>query len=296
MTARKMEDGFYPALGTPTDNEGKLNADSYNKQIELMLDAEASGVLCMGSMGKMSSIRDREYPNIAKVCTNTVSGRVPVMVGVMDCSVQRVIDRIEKLGDIKIDGVVATVPYYYIVNQGEIVNFFEMLSARSGCPVYIYDLPGVTQSPITPKILETLAGKPNIKGIKTANLNLILDMERNARLSDDFSVFYSGLDTFDIALNSGIGKNLDGMFTCTPYNSKRMYRGGPDTDPRMVQEFLNNIIRLRNIFMKGNIFSAYSYAMELLGCPGNYQADYDLPVPDNLKDEINEFMKEVEEI
>ena len=97
MTARKMEDGFYPALGTQTDNEGKLNADSYNKQIELMLDAEASGVLCMGSMGKMSSIRDREYPNIAKVCTNTVSGRVHVMVGVMDCSVQRVIDRIEKL-------------------------------------------------------------------------------------------------------------------------------------------------------------------------------------------------------
>ncbi len=121
-------------------------------------------------------------------------------------------------------------------------------------------------------------------------------MERNAHLSDDFSVFYSGLDTFDVALNSGIGKNLDGMFTCTPYNSKKMYGGGPDADPRMVQEFLNNIIRLRNIFMKGNIFSAYSYAMELLGCPGNYQADYDLPVPDNLKDEINEFMKEIEEI
>ncbi len=57
------------------------------------------------------------------------------------------------------------------------------------------------------------------------SLNLILDLYRNDWRKDDFSVFYSGLDLFDVALNSGVGKNLDGMFTCTPYNSKKMYEG-----------------------------------------------------------------------
>lgn len=296
MNTQKMGNGFYPALGTPTDLEGKLIVNSFNKEIELMIGAGAKGLLCMGSMGKMASIRDSEYPGVVKQCIETVLQRVPVMVGVMDCSVSRVMDRIEALGDIEIDGVVATVPYYYKLNPDEIVNFFKKLSERSKYPVYIYDLPPVTQTPITFSIIEALVKMPNIKGIKTANLGLILEMQRNNYNGDDFLVFFSGLDLFDVALNSDISKNLDGMFTCTPFNSKKMYQEVADGNSHSVMGYLNNIIQLRNILLKGNIFSAYSYAMGLLGCPGNYHSDYDLPITENLKDEIYGFMKEINEI
>ncbi len=296
MTEQIMKDGFYPALGTPTDEVGKLVAHSYNKQIELMLGAGAKGFLCMGSMGKMTGIRDQEYPEIAKQCVETVLQRVPVMVGVMDCSVARVTDRIEALGSLKIDGVVATVPYYYKINQDEIVNFYTMLSKRSEYPLYIYDLPSVTQSPVTPQIIEKLIKLPNIKGLKTANLELILHMQRNNDYNNDFSVFFSGLDLFDVALNAGIGKNLDGMYTCTPVNSGKMYAEAAVGNDKAVKEYLNNIIRLRNIFLKGNIFSAYTYAMKLLGCPGNYHTDFDLPIPEELKEEIHGFMKAIKEL
>ena len=170
MLFTPMKDGFYPALGTPTNSNGNLIKTSYNKGIELMIEAGANGVLCMGSMGKMATIRDREYPIIAKQCFHAVSKRVPVMVGVMDCSASRVLDRIEALGDIEIDGVVATAPYYSKVGSEGIINFFKIVSKTSKYPVYIYDLPTVTQSPITLEVLKTLMEIPNIKGIKTANL------------------------------------------------------------------------------------------------------------------------------
>ena len=214
----------------------------------------------------------------------------------MDCSVSRVTDRIEALGNIEIDGVVSTVPYYYKLNVNDIINFFRLLSKKSAYPVYIYDLPSVTQSPVTFKIMEVLADIPNIKGIKTANLPLILEMRRNNYRDEDFSVFYSGLDLFDIALHSGIGKNLDGMFTCTPLNSAKLYERAEKGKMDRLAIYLNNIILLRNLFLKENIFSAYSYAMELIGCPGNYQADYDTPVSEKLKSEIHEFMKAIKEI
>ena len=60
--------------------------------------------------------------------------------------------------------------------------------------------------------------------------------------------------------------------------------------------YLNNILGLRNLLLKENIFSAYSYAMELLGCPGDYQSDYDTPVSESLKTEIYEMMKAIKEI
>ncbi len=292
----EMKDGFYPALGTPTSDNGELIENSYNNGIELMIEAGAQGVLCMGSMGKMVSIKNSEYHKIAKYCFKVVSERIPVMVGVMDCSASRVLERIEALGDINIDGVVATAPYYYKVDSDGIINFFKMLADNSKYPVYIYDLPSVTQTHISGDILKSLIHIPNIKGIKTANLDLILDLYRNDWRKDDFSVFYSGLDLFDVALNSGVNKNLDGMFTCTPYNSKKMYENMVIGNSMKVSSHLNNIIKLRNLFLKETVFPSYSYAMELIGCPGNYHNDYDTPVSKELRKKVYNCMKAINEI
>ena len=291
-----MKNGFYPALGTPTDDDGKLIGTSYTKGIELMIASGAAGMLCMGSMGKMESIRNSEYPKIADKCVKVVSKRVPVLVGVMDCSVIRVLDRIEALGNIDIDGVVTTVPYYSKVSASDIINFYTQISKKSKYPVFIYDLPSVTQSPVTSDILKPLMKIQNIRGIKTANINMILDLFRKNMVRPDFSVFYSGLDSFDAAIQSGIRRNLDGMFTCTPYNSRLMYKNIENDNDNTISEHLNNILLLRNIFLKEDVLAAYSYAMELLGCPGNYHCDYAEPVSEKLKEDIYKCMKDIKEI
>ncbi|MFA6572015.1 MAG: dihydrodipicolinate synthase family protein [Bacteroidota bacterium] len=296
MLKTKMKDGFYPALGTPTNAEGSLVKDSFSRQIELMIGAGAKGVLCMGSMGKMATISNREYPVIAKQSYDIVNKKIPLMIGVMDCSIVKILDRIDSLGEIDIEGVVATTPFYNTLNSSEIVNFFTVLAKKSKYPVYIYDLPGVTQSPITLSQLRILMKAPNIAGIKTGNINLILELSRNNLLEsrNDFTAFYSNLDLFDVAIKSGIQKNLDGMFTCTPYNSNRIYQDM--TNDKNVSESLNNILKLRNLFLSENVLAAYSYAMHLLNCPGNYEADYALPITEELKVEIFELMKQIKEV
>jgi len=291
-----MNNGFYAALGTPTDENGKLIETSFNKQIELMVGSGAAGMLCMGSMGKMESIRNSEYPKIAAKCVEVTAKRVPVMVGVMDCSINRVLDRIDALGNIDIQGVVSTVPYYSRVNASGIVNFYTQIAKKSKYPVFIYDLPSVTQSPITAEIVKPLMKIQNIKGMKTGNINLVLDLMRNEQVRPDFPVFYSGLDAFDAALQSGIMRNLDGMFTCTPYNSKMMYEDIENINVKKIAGHLNNILALRNLFVKEDVLSAYSYAMELLRCPGNYHADYAEPISEKLKQEIYNCMKGIKEI
>jgi dihydrodipicolinate synthase/N-acetylneuraminate lyase len=296
MSVKEMKNGFYPALGTPTNDDGKLIEASFSKGIELMIESNAAGVLCLGSMGNMAGIRNSEYSKTASLCVKTVAGKVPVMVGVMDCSINRVLDRIEALKDINIDGVVTTSPFYYKLTQGEISYFYTILAKKSKYPVFIYDLPSVTQAPITKDTLIQLMKIQNIKGIKTANINLILDLMRNNEVRNDFLIFYSGLDSFDAAIKSGIRRNLDGMFTCTPYNSKMMYENFETGDGVNISGHLNNILTLRNIMLKEDIFPAYSYAMELLGCPGNFHPDFNTQVSDRLKEEIFNYMKVIKEI
>ena len=290
-----MEKGFYPALGTPIHLDGTLVKESFGRQIELMISSGAKGALCMGSMGNMASLRNSEYPGIAKYACDVVHHRIPLLVGVMDCSISRILDRIDTLKDLEIDGVVATVPFYYSLKPNEIISFFSELARKSKFPVYIYDLPGVTQSPISVSQLESLINFKNIVGIKTGNLNLIMELYRhNLMTRDDFSVYYSNLDLFDVAIKAGVSRNLDGMFTCTPYNSQKMY--AKQNSELELFESLNNILKLRNLFIKENVLAAYSYAMELLKCPGNYHADYALPISGELKEEIVDLMKNINEI
>ncbi|MCK5469943.1 MAG: hypothetical protein KAI99_15585 [Cyclobacteriaceae bacterium] len=40
----QMKDGFYPAFGTPTRDNGQLIESSYGNMIELMIEAGAQGV------------------------------------------------------------------------------------------------------------------------------------------------------------------------------------------------------------------------------------------------------------
>ncbi len=290
-----MKREFFPALGTPTDLDGALIKNSFSRQIELMIESGAQGVLCLGSMGNMASIRNREYPIVAQHCCSVVKKKIPLLVGVMDCSVSRILDRIDSLGNLDIDGVVTTTPFYSSLKPDEIVRFYSALSAKSKYPVYIYDLPGVTQTAITISQLRKLVPERNISGIKTGNLTLIMEFLRDPIMKDnDFSIYFSNLDLFDIAIKSGIYRNLDGMFTCTPRNTRAMY--DENSDETVISKCLNNILKLRNLFIKENVLAAYSYAMELLKCPGNYHADYALSLSDELKEEISATMKYIHEI
>ncbi|MDX1358897.1 MAG: dihydrodipicolinate synthase family protein [Clostridia bacterium] len=288
-----MKDGFFPALGTPLDAEGNLNRESFSKQIELMIQAGASGLLCMGSMGNMISIKDEVYPDVAETCVDANNGRLPVMVGVMDNSVARVMDRIYALGDLSIDGVVATTPFYYKSTDRQIYNFYSMLADESYYPVFLYDLAVVTQSPMTYDVLMELSEHPNIAGIKTANYDML---QKFLKSEKDFEILYSGLDTFDKAQKNGIRKNLDGMFTATPVNSRKMYECASAEDSAGVTGYLKKIITLRDEFVKSSVFTAYSYAMNLLGMPGLYQPDYHGRVESGAMDGIKACLQEIGEL
>lgn len=87
---------------------------------------------------------------------------------------------------------------------------------------YIYDLAVVTQFRMSIEIIDTLIKHPNIKGMKSANWELIKEIERKYP-DTEFNCLYSGLDTFDYANVLGIKKNLDGMFACTLWGTSGIF-------------------------------------------------------------------------
>jgi 4-hydroxy-tetrahydrodipicolinate synthase len=289
-----MKPGFYPALGTPLDEMGNLVAASLARHVEDQIQGGASGLLVMGSMGIQAQVKNSEYVKTARVAVEAANGACPVMVGVMDNAVARVLDRIDSLRGLDISGVVATTPYYFAMSQAEVIRFFERVADASPFPVYMYDLPSVTQTKIAADTCLRLMAHPNIAGIKTGNLETARRIERAKHAVDpDFVVLFSGLDVFDAAYGYGLTRQLDGMFACTTPINARLYDSLAAGDRRAASEALDRILLLRDTFMRVGVFAGFSYAMNALGFPGNFAPDYTPPLSAEQQDEVRQCLKQL---
>lgn len=291
----ELKNGFYTALGTPLDENGNLVEASLRKHINQQIEAGASGLLLMGSMGIEAYIKNSAYAEIVRVAAEEVDGRLPLFVGIMDNSIVKVKEKLAMLANASIDGVVLTNPYYAIVDNEQMVNWFSKIAEISQYPLYLYDLPLVTKSKITLPVIDRLIDHPNIKGIKTADWEMIQAIGR--KYSDvEFDCFYSGLDSFDYANMMNIKKNLDGMFSCTPNNGKKMFESLGRNDFKEARKYLDNILLLRNTMIEQGLMMSFTYCMNLLGCEGNFHQDYCLPINKESKKILNETMCQIGEL
>lgn len=292
-----MKAGFVPALGTPLDENGNLCVESYRKQIDDQIRAGASALLCMGSMGAQPYIRTSVCPQIAKTAIEAAAGRVPVFVGAMDCSIGRAKERIAAMEDLDVAAFVFTTPYYYSCTRAQIIRYFKEVFAATKHKVLLYDLAVVTQSKITyDMVLELQRDVPNLAGIKSADLQMFRKLKLDPDIPDDFIMVYSGLDTFDIAYSWGLDKCLDGMLSCTPANTARLFRALAAGEKAEAAHALDNITQLRDFFAARDLWPSFSTAMNLLGYAGNFAPDYTLPLHSGYETEIREELVRIGEL
>ena len=291
----EFKNGFYTALGTPLDADGNLVEASLRKHINQQIEAGASGLLLMGSMGIEAYIKNSAYAEIVRVGADEVAGRLPLFVGVMDNSIVKVKEKIDMIKDAEIDGVVLTNPYYNAVDNDQMVSWFSKIADYSPYPLYLYDLAVVTKTKITLPVIDRLINHPNIKGIKTADWEMIQAIGRKYP-DAEFDCFYSGLDSFDYANMMGIKKNLDGMFSCTPVNGKKMYECLKVDDFAGARTCLDNILLLRDTMLGQGLMASFTYCMNMLGCDGNFHQDYCLPVSEESKKILKETMQKIGEL
>lgn len=292
-----MKKGFIPALGTPLDKEGNLMVESYKKSINMMIDAGAIGILCMGSMGQEAFIRDDVYPLVAKTAVEAADGRVPVFVGAMDTSVARVKKRISALEDTDIAGLVFTSSFYQALNQTCMLNFFKKISLLTKHNILLYDLPVVTQAKITyDMVLELIESVPNFVGIKSADTVMFRKLKHNPKVPKEFMCIYSGLDMFDVAYKYGIDILLDGMLSCTPVNTRKMIEAMNNDDYEGAAKYLDNIVSLRDCFVDNNLWPAFSNAMNILGCEGDFAPDFNIECTSEAIENVRAEMRKIGEI
>lgn len=291
-----MKDGFYTALGTPYLPDGTLAEAGYRKEIEQQIQAGASGVLAMGTMGLLGCVPEAEYERVIRVACDAVAGRVRVLVGATDNSLTRVKARMDIINKYPVDVVVLTPPYYDRLNNDLLVDFLTKCAAMTEKDVYLYDHVGITQHKLNFAQVKKLAQIPNLKGIKSADLVLIKALHDDPEIKEDFMPIFSGSDLFGVANQYGIKNYLDGIFSCFPATIGKIQKCFDAEDYEGAKYWLKMMMDARDDMLAGGLWPMFSYAMNLLGCEGLFGHDYDPPANEKQKAATEEIMKRLGEI
>jgi len=273
-----MKQGFVTALGTPLDAQGNLVVASFTKHIDDQIGAGAAGLLVMGTMGRLGTIRESVYESVVRAAAEAIAGRVPLLVGISDNSLAKVREKLTILERYPVDVAVLTAPYYFQMNETVLTNFFSQVAGMTTMDIYLYDHLPITKHKITYPMMRKLAQLPNVKGIKSGDLVLIKTLHDDPQLKADFLPIFSGSDLFAVAQAYGIKRYLDGIFACFPKTIADIQRCFDLDDLPGATAGLNRMMQARDEMIALGIWPAFTCAMNLLGYEGNFAPDYEAPL------------------
>jgi 4-hydroxy-tetrahydrodipicolinate synthase len=265
-----MKPFFISAIGTPLTNDERLHDEGLARHLEDQWSHGINGVLVGGTMGLMQMLRDETYTRLARRSVELSKGKGEVLVGAGDAGFARTADRIAFLNDLPIDGIVVLTPYFLPFSQTQLVQYFTALADVAKKPLYLYDLPGVTNVPIAMDTYMQLAKHPNIRGAKVSG-RAAFARELIDRLGGRLRIIVAEPTLVDVLLRHGIEQHLDGMYAIAPQWTVRIGKAVADSDWETAAAYQRRITTLRNLLDdETGGMGAFTAMMNARGIPGSF--------------------------
>lgn len=161
------------ALITPFTVEGEVDFSALGELVNDQLTAGTDYLVVLGTTAESVTLFATEKQEIVNFVTNTVSGKIPVVVGVGGNNTLSVLNEFERMDLSKADAILSVVPYYNKPTQEGIYQHYMAIAKKSPVPIVLYNIPGRTGINMTAQTTIRLAkASEKIVATKEASGNL----------------------------------------------------------------------------------------------------------------------------
>jgi 4-hydroxy-tetrahydrodipicolinate synthase len=181
---------------TPTDSEGRVQADLLRGFLERIVASGADSIGLLGSTGAYAFLTRDERRRAVEAAVACVNGRMPLIVGagaLRTDAAQRLAEDAEALGANGL--LLAPVSYTPLIDE-EVFQHFNAVASVTALPICIYNNPGTTKFTFSEDLIARLAELPNIAAVKMplpADGDFKTEIARlRAKTPKNFAVGYSG--------------------------------------------------------------------------------------------------------
>ena len=158
--------GIYQILHTPFTDDGAIDWDSYERQIEYCIRAQVHGLVVPAMASEFFALTDNERFEVVEFALSRVNKRVPVLVGAQGLTRYAAASFAEHAAKHDADGLMAMPPYLRKASKAETEAYYLAL-AEFGLPVMIQNAPALSGSALSPaEVAALLASHDAIQYVK----------------------------------------------------------------------------------------------------------------------------------
>lgn len=161
--------GVVPPVVTPLTTEGEVDTGSLERLVAFLIDGGVDGLFALGSSGETAYLTHDQQNTVVDVVTGAAAGQVPVVVGAIETTTNRVIERARLAEARGADGIVATAPFYTRTHETEIDRHFRAVAQAVPLPLLAYDIPVCVHSKLGTELLLALAADGVLAGVKDSS-------------------------------------------------------------------------------------------------------------------------------
>ncbi|MEO5778521.1 MULTISPECIES: dihydrodipicolinate synthase family protein [Arthrobacter] len=217
--------GIIPPVVTPRTADGAIDVPSLENVTRHLLDGGVSGLFVLGSSGEVTHMTNAERDTVVTTVAGVNAGQVPVIVGAVEQTTNRVIEEARRVISLGADAIVATSLYYAISNAQENNTHFRSIHAAVDVPMFAYDVPVRTHFKLPTDLLVELGRDGIIAGVKDSSGDDVSfrQLLLAARNIPNFDIFTGHEVVVDGALLGGAQGVVPGLGNVDPAGYRRIY-------------------------------------------------------------------------
>ena len=160
------------ALLTPYRDDGSVDTDALARHVEQLVEAGVDGLMPAGTTGEGALLEEDEVVAAVAAAVRAADGAASVLAHVGRPATAATARLLHRAIDAGADAVSAVVPYYYALDDRQVIGHYgTLLEAAGPTPVFVYTIPERTRNELSPAAALELAAA-GVAGVKDSTKSI----------------------------------------------------------------------------------------------------------------------------
>lgn len=286
--------GIIAPFTTPFTENGEVNLDLVQAQVNWLIDNGVHGLAAGGSTGEGHALDRDEYRCLIERTAQAIDNRVPLVAGIIANSTAEVVARGNCVKDFSVAALQITPPHYlFRPDDDAMVRHFQEIHAECGIPILIYNVvPWCYLSPDL--LLRIMREVPGVLGVKQSagDMKLFADLVRRA---EPQNLIFSAVDAMLYSsYQLGAPGAIAAILTAAPGPSVRLWNAVKNEDWATGRDLHERLMPLWDAIGVDNMPSLVKYAQHLQGLDAGYARRPTSPATDAQKQLVRAALQNLE--
>lgn len=221
-----MLKGAYGVLLTPFTEDGKVDYDAFEKELDFVGKSDITGFFVCGTTGEFVSLSPEQNIEMLTFAAKQLKGKKKLLAGASDPNPATTIKYMKCAADLGYDATMICPPYYFTMQQEDVVRYYKHLAKQDICDIVLYKIPMFTNT-IDVSSFQQLISEKRIIGMKDSSANIKqiaheADLVRIHR--PDFSLLGGTDDSLVPSLVAGCVGSVTAFSVIVPEVNARIYK------------------------------------------------------------------------